>query len=158
MKKAFLKGVLVIDYVTANNSGLMFGSHMISDGRIALQSFMIHFLQHFRVIIDIIVDARFALPLIQAMQSTRILCQCPLPGNRHCQEKSIQTRFVKSLADVFSCRANHQRFIGRRVPQAFHLLRCLSVGFSAGHHQNIVDMLAKEVGQHLYMACSFAEQ
>ena len=58
---------------------LLIRGNAVIDAGIALETLAIHFLQHDSVVIDIIIDADFALSIMQTMKSTDILCQRSLP-------------------------------------------------------------------------------
>ena len=54
--------------------------------------------------INIIDDKDIGLSGVSPVQSSHILSQRPLPGNRHRQEERIEARVIKPLPDAASCR------------------------------------------------------
>ena len=90
LQKLALESDLIIDHVTAETSVLL-GQNTVADAGITSESFVVHFLQHGCVYVYVIIDANLALSVMKAMQSTNILSQCSLPGDRHCQKKRVQS-------------------------------------------------------------------
>ena len=79
MQESLLKCDLVIDDIAAKGGILLIRGNAVIDAGIALETLAIHFLQHDSVVIDIIIDADFALSITQTMKSTDILRQRSLP-------------------------------------------------------------------------------
>lgn len=88
------------------------------------------------MIIDVIVDADFALSIMQAMQPPDILRQSSLPRDWHRQEERVKPGIIKAFTDELSGRTNHKRFIVWCIFQGSHLAFHLSIGLTAQQNMN----------------------
>jgi len=61
--------------------------------------------------VRVVVDDHLGLALVIAVQATDVLCQCPLPGDRHRQKQSVETRIVEALAQVTAGCQNEPLFV-----------------------------------------------
>ncbi len=88
LQKSALEGDLIIDHVTAETSVLLI-QNTVTDTCIAFKALMIHFFQHSCVYVYVIINANLLLTIVQAMQSTNILCKRALPGDWHGQKEGV---------------------------------------------------------------------
>ncbi len=74
--------------------------HCVSDRLIGPPALRGHPRKYGNVYIHIVIYPDLMLSSVQTMQPTCILCDRTLPGNRHREEQSVETRIVKSFTQI----------------------------------------------------------
>src|ERR1700756_4200633 len=76
----------------------------VTNGAVAFQPTLVHSCEHRNQVVHVIVDLDHTLVVMKTVQSPHVLLERPLPRDGHRQEERIQTRVVKSFANVASGR------------------------------------------------------
>src|SRR5208283_6088728 len=82
---------------------------------IATETLFEHPKKHWDFSVHIVVYSHFGLAGIQAMETARVLNQCPFPRHRQGEKQAIQSCVVETFSDVAPCREEKPRLaVGRR--------------------------------------------
>ncbi len=77
-----------------------------------------HSRQHGRIEVGIIVDPNLALPIIEPVQATNVLSNCPMPRHWQREEQRIESGIIKSLANISAGRQQYSLFVNGDIRQS----------------------------------------
>ena len=95
--------------------------------------------QHGHVQVGVVVDANFALSVIETVKPSRILRNRSMRGHRQRQKQCVQPRIIESLADVTASRENDSSFFrGNRGELGGHGFS-LFLSHAASQHDDVAN-------------------
>src|SRR4029453_8959135 len=95
----------------------------------------------------VIVEANFALSVIEAVKPSRILRNRSMPGYRLRQKQRVQPRIIESFADVTASRENDPPFFrGARCQLGGHGF-ALFLSHSASEHDHLTNSSLQSIGE-----------
>ena len=108
--------------------------------------------------VHIIINDDFPFVVMQTMQPANILLQRATPRNRHGEKKRVQTRIVKTFADVTASRQQDSFFaIGNRS-QLFGDTAALFCTHAAFQHDDMFDQPSQSRGKFVHLAGAFGQK
>lgn len=108
--------------------------------------------------IDIIVDTDFLFALIISVQTANILGKRTFPGDGHCQQDRIQTRFIKPFAYILSGSDHHKGFICWNCSQGSQFFTFLFLLSAAQKQKYMIRFAPKGLLQTNCVLLSFSQQ